>query len=703
MPPRLQWRVELVVEEFIVPRLENHEIDDLFYQEDEIGEFRHTAFMIECGLEEDPPDGPDVPPVPWGEMLLKLQQEELKNKAIASDDKVDKKIDVDDKSGDVDDKSGGGDGDGDGHNQNSLSNNGKSRIEGKRPPNRSRSSDEIDTLAIELTTTISRPDRRVTPKRTSSSPLDLFVPDGQISPASPYVQSSPASPGEKLTSPRRSVEVRRPQKRIPTKSASVAVAPETQVSPETRPQRRPPQRGRLSHSRSGTMATAAERARLKMDAGKDNGNSTSNRNLMKTRSGIGHKMADAATKAKKKMIADKLEKEKEKPKMLVAPQSPSVFQRKKCFESNIAKNAAAAKVVRPRPPPLVRSLTATRSGTLHGMLRKKSKNDVEENTSDDETADENETKSIVFKNGKRTSLRRRSSLNKELKPRSKSSDEDEKKAGKVVYRNGKREVIKQTSSDVSSDFSIADNKFLNGIVDDESIGKSDLSISTNGSNGSEVNNRLSPLKGRRALVSKPSDLSLRVPVRKGSLTQIEITPMAKLVEKDAEKKKKKKKKKKDADAPKDTDSAEIRKKKKKKKKDKDRPDKDTHDVMNDSISSLAEAEKKKKNLSETIYGDVRSGAYPSPSSIRSRHKKKLGGVASPIQPSEELCTDPLAALKKSRKKVGYRIKKVKDTTLESPKKEKPVREHKRPEDWLGSPKKLTRTWRAKTKTNKDES
>eukprot|EP00934_Nitzschia_sp_Nitz4_P007025 Nitzschia sp. Nitz4//scaffold50_size126154//110963//112294//NITZ4_003703-RA/size126154-processed-gene-0.158-mRNA-1//1//CDS//3329553752//7015//frame0 len=48
-----------------IPRLEDELIDDLFYQEDEIGEMRHTAFMIECGLEEDPPDGPDVPPVPW--------------------------------------------------------------------------------------------------------------------------------------------------------------------------------------------------------------------------------------------------------------------------------------------------------------------------------------------------------------------------------------------------------------------------------------------------------------------------------------------------------------------------------------------------------------------------------------------------------------------------------------------------------------
>lgn len=56
---------------FEVPRLEDHLIDELFYQEDEIGEMRHTAFMIECGLEEDPPDGPDVPPVPWRPDQLK--------------------------------------------------------------------------------------------------------------------------------------------------------------------------------------------------------------------------------------------------------------------------------------------------------------------------------------------------------------------------------------------------------------------------------------------------------------------------------------------------------------------------------------------------------------------------------------------------------------------------------------------------------
>ena len=60
-------------EEFVVPRIDDDQIDDLFYQEDEIGEMRHAAFMIECGLEEDPPDGPDVPPVPWGDALKAKQ------------------------------------------------------------------------------------------------------------------------------------------------------------------------------------------------------------------------------------------------------------------------------------------------------------------------------------------------------------------------------------------------------------------------------------------------------------------------------------------------------------------------------------------------------------------------------------------------------------------------------------------------------
>mmetsp|Transcript_1077 Transcript_1077/g.2365 ORF Transcript_1077/g.2365 Transcript_1077/m.2365 type:complete len:618 (-) Transcript_1077:164-2017(-) len=83
---KLRFADELVGDVFIVPRVEDELIDDLFYQEDEIGEMRHFAFMIECGLEEDPPDGPDVPPVPWGDMLLKQQrQQSTSNRSEFSD------------------------------------------------------------------------------------------------------------------------------------------------------------------------------------------------------------------------------------------------------------------------------------------------------------------------------------------------------------------------------------------------------------------------------------------------------------------------------------------------------------------------------------------------------------------------------------------------------------------------------------------
>jgi len=70
----IRWSEVLITGTTIVERLEDHMIDELFYQEDEIGEMRHTAFMVECGLEEDPPDGPDVPPVPWGDMLIDLEK-----------------------------------------------------------------------------------------------------------------------------------------------------------------------------------------------------------------------------------------------------------------------------------------------------------------------------------------------------------------------------------------------------------------------------------------------------------------------------------------------------------------------------------------------------------------------------------------------------------------------------------------------------
>ena len=48
-----------------VERIDDDMIDDLFYQDDEIGEFRYYAFMLECGIEEEDWSGPEVEPVTW--------------------------------------------------------------------------------------------------------------------------------------------------------------------------------------------------------------------------------------------------------------------------------------------------------------------------------------------------------------------------------------------------------------------------------------------------------------------------------------------------------------------------------------------------------------------------------------------------------------------------------------------------------------
>lgn len=48
----IQWS-EDVVRVNIIPRLDVSLIDELFYQEDEIAEMRHEAFMLECGLTGD--------------------------------------------------------------------------------------------------------------------------------------------------------------------------------------------------------------------------------------------------------------------------------------------------------------------------------------------------------------------------------------------------------------------------------------------------------------------------------------------------------------------------------------------------------------------------------------------------------------------------------------------------------------------------
>jgi hypothetical protein len=52
-----------LVQEF--PRMTWEELDLAFYTDDEIGDMRQFAFMLECGLEEEDWTGPDVEALPW--------------------------------------------------------------------------------------------------------------------------------------------------------------------------------------------------------------------------------------------------------------------------------------------------------------------------------------------------------------------------------------------------------------------------------------------------------------------------------------------------------------------------------------------------------------------------------------------------------------------------------------------------------------
>ena len=53
------------------------EMDEIFWTEEDIGEFRNYAFMVDCELEEEDWSGPNVPPLPWNK--------EIDNKKIEKD------------------------------------------------------------------------------------------------------------------------------------------------------------------------------------------------------------------------------------------------------------------------------------------------------------------------------------------------------------------------------------------------------------------------------------------------------------------------------------------------------------------------------------------------------------------------------------------------------------------------------------------
>lgn len=696
MSPRVQWSTELVSEQFIVPRLEDELIDDLFYQEDEIGEMRHSAFMIECGLEEDPPDGPDVPPVPWGDMLLKQQQQKQEE---AKPQKQSRPL-LSDSDSDSDDE-------------------GLVRKETRELPSRSRSTDDIDTLAIELTTS-NRVGRRRPPTRATSTPLELSVPQSPL--------QSPLSPND---------GPRKPARRVPSRA-----------SPETPPRRKVPERRGLTKTRSGTthgMAAAAARAKKKMngeDAGESPKSPKTLRKLSRTHSGTTRETANAAAKFRKQ------KKEKEK------IGSPPASERRKSIESIAHKNESKG-----RPAPLMRSLVATKSGTKFGSNNKEDPAVTEDDNSD------NESPKIVYKNGKRTAGRRVSSVSKDSRLKSRSS----------INSAGNESSIRQYSSMSSDD---DDDKFLGDIIrdsDDISVAKSEISISTVGSDGdtkATVPSMLQPLEMpiRQRSHNPPASIyqPLELPIRQKSLTAKSALSLDdETYEEELSVSKKKKKKKKKGDGLSDDSSVHSTKSLKKKKKKKDRDDSvrtPRHGSKKKSISldsdcdltdkpyeSLYSPRQSPKKNVEGIYGDhyaspsaIRKnnrlsmsrqksddsspsvinigspGFYGSPSATRSEHRRQFSPSNysptkkslpyTPESPSKSImsiareeeglrgkpddfvCTDPLAAIKKKKEQ-----EKMTRASWSPASTTSTFGSKKRPDDWLGSGKKATRSWRVKAK------
>jgi hypothetical protein len=385
MAMRIQWSVKLVTKTEIIPRLEDHLIDDLFYQEDEIGEMRHTAFMVECGLEEDPPDGPDVAPVPWGDMLLKIQQEQ--NRINDDDDDDDDDDDVEDDILNLNDE--------DFNNSNNSSSSRSLQRQHRELPSRSRSTDDIDLLAIELTSSTSEGRRRIRhpprlvvprvhiPRRCKSITLD-------VRPSSSLVndllsrQKSPDAVSKQHVGG--SISSRRPakspKKQPPSKAASnddihnmglsLAFAKTERPSPGSP---KSPAKPKISY-------------RTKRETSDEQRGPPVNRLLSKSQSGTFHDMGIDVAKARASIESatkkqDALENQNSPPPIRRAPVTRSLMAAKSgtlhgmrtttdlatkkedvADDNNTKRNQNSPSK---RRAPVTRSLMAANSGTLHGM------------------------------------------------------------------------------------------------------------------------------------------------------------------------------------------------------------------------------------------------------------------------------------------------------------------------------------------------
>ena len=516
MAMRIQWSVELVTKTEIVPRLEDHLIDDLFYQEDEIGEMRHTAFMVECGLEEDPPDGPDVAPVPWGDMLLKIQ---LEQNQINDDDDGTVLVVNDDIIVTLNDE--------DCNNSNNSSIRSLQRNH-RELPSRSQSTDD---LAIELTISpeggrriyhprLAAVPRDHVPRRCKSVSLDMKPSSSLINDLLSH-QKSPDAISKQYGG---SISSRRPAKsptnHPPSKAASnddvhnmglnLAFAKTERPSPmspnptkdrisyrtkrETfdEEKRSPPLNRLLGKTKSGTshdMGIGVAKARAMIESASKDQDALTNQNsplpirrapvtrsLIAAKSGTLHEMR---TNTKTKDAVENSPAKRGAPvvrRSLMAAKSGTLhgMRTSKDLATKKQKEAAAEtedavdnnnternqNSPAKRGAPVRRSLMAAKSGTLHGMQKKISKPEEISNIQREHSNNNNGNLSHSSK----------SSSNK------KEIEHDKKEKISVVYKNGKKTIIRQPHS-------ISDDDFLDDIVssDNDTNISSDVSISTCGS------------------------------------------------------------------------------------------------------------------------------------------------------------------------------------------------------------------------------
>jgi hypothetical protein len=363
------------IKEFVVPRIDDDQIDDLFYQEDEIGEMRHTAFMIECGLEEDPPDGPDVPPIPWGDALLAQQQA-----GSHSDSSSDSKPFL------------------------------MSPVR-RAPPPRSRSTDDIEELEDELSPKTPPARRRLVAAKSGS------------------LHAMKTSPNSRKLPPARCNS----SDNIGDTDLNLAFAKTNKASPRSAKRFMRCKSGTthgLAAAAAAAMKNVEEREKETISSDNTRPPKSPSRKLTRAKSGTSHGMGTAAAAARKALA--------EKESNDIPPQSPvRRLVATKSGTLHGMRNAKGGNEETPPRKAPVRKLVVAKSGTLHGMRKAaayavpprpprpespRANTSIVENRWDSPTAEKREVDRVIFKNGKKTTIYKDSApsspfKNEEIPPR----------------------------------------------------------------------------------------------------------------------------------------------------------------------------------------------------------------------------------------------------------------------------------------------